>query len=98
MRSALDSLLSPHVAEPEAVPTFDGDGGCWLAGSGFSRYSTSLANAVCPQATLTSIEFPRASAIAELAELKMNNGQLAVTPEQATVTYVRNKVANKPGH
>lgn len=93
----MDCLVAADVAEPDKVPEFAGSGDCWLAGSGFTRYAPGLADTVCATATVTPIEFPRASAIAELAELRVSQGQSALAPDQATVTYVRNKVANKPG-
>jgi tRNA threonylcarbamoyladenosine biosynthesis protein TsaB len=91
------AVIEDSVVAPDAVPR--PEGGRWLGvGSGWSRYADQLS------ARLTGIEvvahdgavYPHAGSVARLGAYAYQNGRV-LRPEQAQPSYLRNRVAEKPG-
>lgn len=88
------AVHAPALYAPNAVPEIEGDGwaGC---GSGFIAYGDILAQRYGSQlAAIVPDAHPRAREIAKLAVVAYRNGA-AVSPEDAALYYIRDKVALK---
>ncbi len=91
----VDPLFGEAVSSPQQVrvPTADS----WVgAGNGWDRYADLLADRLAPSpADIYSDQKPHASDIARLAVRAFKQG-MAVSAEQATPVYLRDKVADRP--
>lgn len=88
--------ISPGLCHPQDIPLPDGNG--WLGiGSGFVAHGPALQQRL--GARLTAIDptpYPHAAAIARLAAIEAAAGR-TLPPEQASLLYLRDKVALKIG-